>query len=140
MKKYLYLLLGLGGIAWAATITVWFYSDIIYLFSNFSALTSQVRTVAVIVSWFFGITYFWYGIKSNKISGLTNVSAVVLLTSLILSLVLGLFSCYSIGGACPPYTKIFNSLYILVFIVGISISFILLLTSLIKTKNYVRTQ
>jgi membrane protease YdiL (CAAX protease family) len=142
MKKYLYLVLGLGIIIWSITITAWFYfyEDIIYLFERPESYTAQVNTAVTLLSWFFGIVYLWYGIKSDKINKISNWSIIILSVSSLVSVILMFFACFNIGNsiACPLYSQIASNLYVPVFGYGVLISFFLLIISLFR-KNKVKS-
>lgn len=137
MKKYLYLLVGIGVLIWAATITVWFYEEMVYLLTNPKAFTPQVRTLGVIVSWIFGAISLYLGIKNEKINKTSNASLITLIFVVISTFILSFFSCSVTGfdSMCPPYTVTAEKISGIILIYGTALGFLLMVISVFIKKK-----
>ncbi len=130
--KYLYLACGLGLLILAVTFSFWFYGDIIHFFKDPHSYTSRVRLLGTIFTWFFGIVYFWYAVKHERINKLSNSSIAIFVLALVVSIVSAIFSpLCSVGATCPP--PFIDQRLILE--IATALSFILLLVSLFKTPK-----
>ncbi len=139
--KYLYWLVSLGSIAIALTLSIWFYGDIIYLFEriidpyqNFPH-TPLIRFLSVLASWFLGFSYLYYGLRSQKINLLSNISIILLVVTPVAYLITALFSCISFGGTCSAFGTMMNNFSQIVAILGPSLSVFLCLLSLFMQRK-----
>lgn len=107
MKRYLYLLLGLATLTLALTISFWFWDELKYLATS---ETAQIRIGITLLSWIMAVIYLYYSLKPKKINFLSDLSAIILLITPIIYLILAFFTCYRVGGYCSVTSKIINQL------------------------------
>ena len=130
MKKTLYLLTGIIFICLAGFTSFYFYSDVVYLFTNPAAHTSLVRTLGILASWILGVIYLSYGIKTEQINRVSTTSLVLLFLTLLSSFLFSLFAGCPVGGICPSVNLIMDSLYRNIFEYGVAASTLLSIISL----------
>ena len=137
MKKYLYLLLGLAVLTLAGIISYWFLDEIPYFATSELA---KIRIGIAILAWVVGIIYLYYGIKSEKINRLSDISAIVLILTPVVYILLSFFTCFAFTGcppygppcinSCPEYSMIINRIFGILPILGCGTASILCVSSL----------
>lgn len=138
--KYLYLIFGLVILAITVILSVWFYSDIVYLFTriinpydNFP-WTPLIRFLATLATAIFAVVYLYYGIKPQRINLLSNFSIILLVLTPIIYLIMAFFSCVSFGGVCPAFGMAMYEYSRIVAILGPALAVVLCLISLFVKK------
>jgi len=137
VMRYVYLTAGiiLSGIF--ITFLSWFFEEFIYLLQGNFYHTSIVRVLGTLIVLFFASFYLTYGIKSEKINKLSNYSLTTLISSLIISFILMIIASFgcSFGRGCSKLGHIAGNGIYLILAIGIILTVVLCLISIIKNKS-----
>ena len=135
MNKWVYTVVGSAMVLFSIVLFSWFISDFAYGIMHITNPMYFARIFSPILCLYFGVFYLTYGIKSDKINKLSNLSLNVLAISLIVSVILLYSAPRSIGGPIPLYVQIMDSLGRIIMPLGIVSSFVLSILSIFKKSK-----